>query len=217
MKEVWKDIDGFSGLYQVSNKGRVKGMKAIAQHKNGRILTPSVANGYEYVQLFRDGKAKNFRVHRIVAKAFIENEKGKPEVNHIDGNKRNNAVYNLELATRSENEIHAYQVLNKQNPQKKIFDSDDVIIQRHLSGERCCDLAKSYGVSTSCISKILVRSGKSNGRRGFSNGQAKLSKREITEIQRSFIKGVDRYKDYAEKYNVSYQTISRAVNKKREG
>lgn len=98
--EVWKDIAGYEGLYQVSNLGRVK--------RDGRIKTLSVdRGGYLYVWLSKHSKMKCLKVHRLVADAFIENPNGKRTVNHIDGNKKNNQVDNLEWATHSENIIHA--------------------------------------------------------------------------------------------------------------
>lgn len=98
--EEWRDIPGYEGLYQVSNQGRVKSL----MHK--KVLSPFENNrGYLSVSLLRGGKRL---VHRLVAEVFIPNHKSKPNVNHKDGNPKNNTASNLEWCTQSENIIHAY-------------------------------------------------------------------------------------------------------------
>ena len=99
---VWKTIEGTNGEYQVSDTGLVK------TTKTGRILRPNVSiHGYERVCLFKMDRERRYRVHRLVAMAFIPNPDNLPQVNHIDGNKRNNNVSNLEWVTNHENVIHA--------------------------------------------------------------------------------------------------------------
>lgn len=101
MIERWKDVGGYEGLYKISNLGRVKGKHRIkSQQDNGK--------GYLIVHLNKNGKSRWYLVHRLVAKAFIENPENKPTVNHIDGNRKNNKVNNLEWATYSENNLHSY-------------------------------------------------------------------------------------------------------------
>lgn len=103
MQETWKDIKGYEGLYQVSNLGRVKGLK------RNKILKPGKdKDGYLYVTLYNMYKLKGQKVHRLVAQTFILNPENKPQVNHIDGNKQNNIVNNLEWCTRLENIEHAW-------------------------------------------------------------------------------------------------------------
>lgn len=100
--EIWKDIEE-NPNYQVSNHGRVKN-----KHTD-RILKPRGAvNDYKQVCLYKDGIGVNRRVHRLVAKAFIPNYAEELQVNHIDGNKSNNYLDNLEWVTRLENMKHAY-------------------------------------------------------------------------------------------------------------
>lgn len=115
MEEIWKDIKGYEGLYQVSNFGNVKSLDRYIINKNGdkqyfpgKYLTQGVSDNYLKVTLSKSNKQRTFRVHILVARAFIPNPENKPEVNHIDGNKKNNKVNNLEWNTRSENELHAY-------------------------------------------------------------------------------------------------------------
>lgn len=116
-QEIWKDIEGYEGLYQVSNLGRVKSCQKVVRSKGGfrrlqsKILSPQTnkkRNFYFFVRLQKNGKAKPFFVHRLVACAFIQNPKNLPQVNHKDGNKRNNLVENLEWCTASGNIQHAY-------------------------------------------------------------------------------------------------------------
>lgn len=99
---IWKTIEGTNGEYQVSDTGLVR------TTKTGRILRPAVSkHGYERVCLFKMDRERRYRVHRLVAEAFIQNPDNLPQVNHIDGNKRNNHVYNLEWVTGEENMHHA--------------------------------------------------------------------------------------------------------------
>jgi hypothetical protein len=111
--ENWKNIKGYEGLYQVSDLGNIKRVAGY-QAKNERILTP-VNNGNNYwsVNLSKNGKKVRFYVHRIVADNFIFNTENKEEVNHIDGNRANNKLSNLEWVTRSENHKHRYDVLGQ--------------------------------------------------------------------------------------------------------
>lgn len=113
MKEVWKPIKGYEGLYDISNFGRVK------SHYKNKILKPVVENsGYNQVTLVKDKRKKKVYIHRLVGKHFIENNCGYREINHIDGNKSNNYVFNLEWCNRSLNMIHSYQILHNTNKKK---------------------------------------------------------------------------------------------------
>ena len=108
MEELWRDIEGYEGLYQVSNLGRVMSYARKGNWKN-RILNGSFdKNGYILVLLYKNNKTQCKKVHRLVAQAFIPNIENKPQVNHIDGNKENNNVNNLEWVTNKENSIHAW-------------------------------------------------------------------------------------------------------------
>lgn len=146
MKEIWKDIKGYEGLYQVSNLGNVKsldaiinceGAKGIKCHlRKGRILKKAINNkGYYYVNLSKNSKVKNIKIHKIVANTFINNSNNYNCVNHIDGNKLNNFVENLEWCSYSHNNKEAYRLnlkkpvwkgkINKEHPlSKEVYQYD---------------------------------------------------------------------------------------------
>jgi hypothetical protein len=119
-KEIWKDIQNFEGLYQISNLGRVKSLDRYIELKNGtnrfvkgRVLKPSkhkTKPSYYNVILSNKGKRYSMSIHRLVAEHFIPNKDGKPQVNHKDGDKLNNKVNNLEWVTYSENTIHSFSI-----------------------------------------------------------------------------------------------------------
>lgn len=117
MIEIWKDIVGFEGKYMVSNLGNVK---SLSYRKTGgeHLLKPRInRGGYLQVNLYKDGLKKNYRIHRLVCQAFLDDYSEDLVVNHIDGCKTNNSLDNLEMATTLENNIHAYS--NGLNPHKK--------------------------------------------------------------------------------------------------
>lgn len=109
MNEIWKAIEGTNGRYEVSNTGKVRSLN-YGGHGKMRELTPvEDKKGYYRLRITSDGKSQTKKVHRLVAAAFVPNPDNKPEVNHIDGNKKNNRSDNLEWVTARENTIHAYQ------------------------------------------------------------------------------------------------------------
>lgn len=111
-KEIWKDIKGYEGLYQVSNYGRVKSLDRKSDIDGrlikSKILKPGLNNpGYKFVILRKNGISENKMIHRLVAETFLNNPMDC--VNHKDGNKLNNHMSNLEWCTYSENKKHAYE------------------------------------------------------------------------------------------------------------
>ena len=102
MKEIWKDVEGYEGCYQVSNLGRVKSLNYNRTGKE-KVLKACKSKGYYYVILCKDSKQKNCSVHRLVATAFLPNPDNLPQVNHKDEDKTNNACFNLEWCDRKYN------------------------------------------------------------------------------------------------------------------
>lgn len=113
MREIFKEIHGYEGFYEISNCGRVKSLMEWNGHIHRKKETPTYVtptdngHGYLIVGLRKFGKRKNFYVHRLVAEHFLEKKKGKGVVNHIDFNKSNNTVSNLEWCTQKENVHHS--------------------------------------------------------------------------------------------------------------
>jgi len=110
LTEIWKDIKEYEGFYQISNLGRVKSCTRIINNHllRGYIRSPRLKNGYLRISLQKSMKRKEFGVHILVAKEFLENKENKPIVNHKDGNKLNNNLDNLEWVTYIENSNHAH-------------------------------------------------------------------------------------------------------------
>lgn len=134
MEEVWKDIEGYEGLYQVSNLGRVRSLDRVVKSERtgyktvyGKIIKPSIQNtGYYYVLLYKDGKALRKTLHRIIAKAFIPNPDNKPQIDHINGEKTDCRIENLRWVTPGENNSNPHRckefsISKRGNGYKKII------------------------------------------------------------------------------------------------
>jgi len=161
-KEIWKDIDGYEGYYQVSNMGRVRSLDRLVEHPtNGaRVLNGELRklkthrSGYHHLGLTKDGETKYRLVHRLVAQAFIPNPESKPQVNHIDGVKTNNNVSNLEWATHKENTVHAVEnKLIKTKLSKK--DVLEIRCRYNEKGESPLKLAEEYSVTRWAIYDVV--------------------------------------------------------------
>ena len=116
MSEIWKDVVGYESYYQVSNLGNVKRIGSFRgvnkAYLNGYNLKPmDNGMGYFRIKLTVNNKSKRVMLHRIIAEAFISNPEGKKVINHLDGDKKNNTLNNLEWCTQSENCLHYHRVL----------------------------------------------------------------------------------------------------------
>lgn len=140
--EIWKDIRGYEGIYQISNHGRVKSIdRRVRNHKCGATRTikehiihsTDNGNGYQIVGLRGNGKRKNFYVHRLVAEHFIEKPDGKEYINHMDYNRANNNVANLEWCTQKENMVYSIDRLKKPKPNAKLSNTGERYITKTLT------------------------------------------------------------------------------------
>lgn len=170
MEEIWKDIEGYEGYYQISNMGRVRSLDRFVydehndkiQFKKGQLLKNCYnkrVNIYE-VHLHKNNKRKCFKIHRLVACAFLDNDDPlhKTTVNHKDGDRSNNCVNNLEWASYSENEKHSYKVLNRcknSTPYKKrTCISIEKTTHQRINHESIASASRYTGISETQIRRI---------------------------------------------------------------
>lgn len=171
MTEIWRPAKGYEGLYEVSNQGNFRGLPRKVIQRNGhpysvtgKRISGSISpvTGYRMVTVSRDETRKLKSIHRFVATSFIPNPLNKPEVNHIDGNKLNNRVSNLEWVTSSENQIHAHRLglqpamFGEGHPNSKLAWSDILKIREEYgNGKLQREIAVEFGVSRQNISDIV--------------------------------------------------------------
>jgi hypothetical protein len=169
--ETWKPIQGYEGLYEVSNQGRVRGVKRTVIKKNGVPFTAKeciltlhkTKKGYLIADLWKDNKEKRLYVHRLVAMAFIPNPYGYKEVNHKDENKENNTIDNLEWSSRLENVRHGTGIKRGGiSRSKKVYQYDkDGNFIKEWASTRACEI-EGYdhtSVSDCCRGKIKTHHG----------------------------------------------------------
>ena len=166
MEEIWKSIDGFEGIYEISNLGRVKSLAKTGSVYTGKgkprkeyTINETIVKGwsqeYQVVDLRKAGKSHSKKIHRLVAEAFIPNADNKSQVNHIDENKFNNRIDNLEWVTPKENVNHGTGIARRSKTQKK-----RVIAlkgESKITFESIGEAAETLGVDRSCISHTLSK------------------------------------------------------------
>lgn len=183
--EIWKDIEFGNGRYKISSYGRIKSFF------NGitKILKPALEKcGYFYIQLNYNGKHRDLKIHRLVAEAFIPNPENKKTVNHIDGNKMNNFVNNLEWATYKENNLHALETgllkSGGESSMAKLTDEEAVWCRSvYIPRDKAFGikpLAKKLGVSEDIIFNIVHGERYKNAEKNIST-KLKLSTCPISE------------------------------------
>lgn len=166
MTEIWKDIEGYNGRYQVSNLGRVRSVDYIEEINNkwgsttlrkrkGKVLKPCFDGKGNYIHVCLNGRSKN--IHRLVAKAFIPNPNQYDEVNHKDEDKTNNKVSNLEWCTHKYNNNYGMKATcskGSNNGMSKITNDVALEIKEKSKYMRTSDIAKEYSLSESHVSAI---------------------------------------------------------------
>lgn len=170
MQEIWLPVHGFEGFYEVSSDGQIRSLARVVKSRWGTdkhirsVLKAFGKNsqGYQTVHLYRDGKCNKFYAHRLVAAAHIPNPYDLPQVNHIDGNKKNNTASNLEWCTASENCQHAVkEEIYRSAKGEQIFGAkvtEDAVRTIRLlasTGVMHKVLAAQFGIGRKAITKIV--------------------------------------------------------------
>lgn len=168
--EQWKAIQGYENYYEVSNLGRVRSVDRMVPHARhgltkqaSKILSPAITDGYYKVALSMNRSLRSFRVHRLVAAAFVDNPSKLQEVNHKDGNKLNNEASNLEWCTHSQNVQHAFDsglavaLRGSQNGNSKLSTEDVLAIRSEYDYGKVTllQLAGKYGCSKRNVLDIV--------------------------------------------------------------
>lgn len=216
LKEVWRDIDGFEGLYQVSNLGRVKSLKR-AYHPTESIISQKIhlVGNYKMVivNLWKDGKNHVHRVHRLVANAFIENPNNYGYVNHIDSNSTNNDISNLEWCTAKQNADHGMR-FGRVSERVKVSSKQCLeIAQMYDSKVPIKEIAKIYGITHRNVYKYAKEGGCS--KRSLLTSRRKYNI-DPYELKRLFDMGYSQA-SIAKAYGCSNTTICNLHKKYKEG
>lgn len=190
MKEVWKDIKGYEGYYEISNLGRVKSLKRHCANKYRRYISNKkiilrqcfTSTGYKYVNLTKNKKSKSFKVHRLVGFAFLgEPPKGKEIINHIDGNPINNNANNLEWCNQKENIQHALK-----SGLIKSFKINKSDLKKDLEYMSIKQIAKKYNTKPHTIVNNIVKYNLKGKNRIFKTGiTPKMLKEKLKYMSQS--------------------------------
>ena len=170
--EIWKDIKGYEGLYQVSNMGRIKSLNYRRTGEEGLLSGKPNSGGYLIVNLSKNKKRKSFYIHKLVAENFLPNPKNLPEVNHIDENKENNTVYNLEWCDRKYNNNYGSRMerVSVSLKGKKHKKHKKPKLKKQIL---CVETGKIFDTSQDVIDKMFNGKGNSSTIRANSRGKTK--------------------------------------------
>lgn len=139
MEEIWKPIDGYEGLYEVSNLGRVRSLEfrnGSGRHKRVRLLSPTDnGHGYKIIGLVVGGKKRNHYVHRLVAQSFVPNPNNLPVIDHVDHDRGNNVAHNLRWMTQRDNVRYSRSLMCKPR-QKPMTNTGERYISRQKKDGR---------------------------------------------------------------------------------
>ncbi|WP_204174232.1 NUMOD4 domain-containing protein [Staphylococcus sp. GDY8P19P] len=214
MTEIWKDVVGYEGVYEVSNKGRVRskerhvlGKNNCYRHLQGKILKERINKyGYNRVALNKNGITKNKLVHRLVLESF--SNKSDKIVNHINGKKDDNRIENLEHCTYKENSIHAVDIglikIGTRNKEKNI-------VSDYKNGCRFSTLIKKYNTTYYQLKKVLEENDVSIESRGLRRRKFEYNDEDIFYLLN---KGMTE-KEVAKKLNITRNVVSYRKSLKR--
>ena len=174
MQEIWKDIKGYEGLYQISNLGNVRSLDRYVEDNiktqfiKGKRLKPfGNGNGYLVISLLKNGKRKNKYIHRLVAEYFIDGYDEDKVINHKDFNRENNDISNLEIVSQKENVMYslkkgryekAYKVITAKHikrAQDKILNNKEDILKMYENGASINEISKLYHIKFENLSKFI--------------------------------------------------------------
>ena len=225
MEEIWKDIKGFEGRYQVSNLGRVRSLDMVLEGRNwqssgpfeyqrsGKVLKPlKKRNGYYQVCLRHDGKPKYFSIHRLVALAFIPNPNKLPCVNHKDEDKANNVVSNIEWCTQKYNSnygtrkerLREYSINNVMRPVVQ-YDMEGNVIDTF---ESLTDAANKTGIPNADIGGVCKGRRKSTHGYVFKFLNRDAPKRKMSKgYNKPFISHAETLRKKVVQYDLSGQIV----------
>lgn len=163
-KEIWKDVKNYEGLYQISNKGRVKSLGNDRSRKEKILKLLTNKKGYLQVNLYINSKMKTFRVHRLVAETFIPNPNNYPEINHKDEDKTNNCVENIEYCTHEYNSNYGSRTERAaQACSKPVLQIDKTTNEVIAEWQSTHEVERKLGFNNSAISKCCTGKRKTCG------------------------------------------------------